>query len=88
MILFFTGCICQARMDIVFVLDYPKALDRVINLRQIQIMGRMKNFILDVVDRLSIGPEHGMVGVVEFARWANITFSVSEYDTRVISNSY
>ena len=82
LILFFTGCICQARVDIVFVLDISKSIGQSNQSEADLNYGRMKNFTLDVVDRLSIGPEHGMVGVVEFARWANITFSVSEYDNK------
>ena len=82
MILFFTGCICQARVDIVFVLDISKSIGQSNQSEADSNYGRMKNFTLDVVDHLSIGPEHGMVGVVEFARWANITFSVSKYDNK------
>ena len=44
----------------------------------------MKNFTLNVVYVLSIGPDNSMVGMVEFARWANIKFSVSEYTNKTV----
>ena len=73
----FTGC--RPRADIVFVVDISKSIgkgeqvDADFNFREV------KTFITDVVKFLSIGPNSSLVGVVEFARWANITFSVSNY---------
>ena len=77
MILLFTGC--QPRVDIVFVLDISKSIGQGNQHTAELNFDRMKNFVLNMIDALSIGPEHGMVGVVEFARWAEIRFSVSEY---------
>ena len=39
---------------------------------------RVKTFIVDVVKIIRIGTNYSLVGVVEFARWANIIFSVSD----------
>ena len=39
---------------------------------------RVKEFIVDVVKIIRIGTNYSLVGVVEFARWANIIFSVSD----------
>ena len=70
---------CRPRADIVFVVDISKSIgkgeqaDADFNFREV------KTFISDVVEFLSIGPNRSLVGVVEFARWANITFSVSNY---------
>ena len=77
MIILFTGC--QPRVDIVFVLDISKSIGQGNQHTAELNFDRMKNFVLNMIDALSIGPEHGMVGVVEFARWAEIRFSVSEY---------
>ena len=77
MILLFTGC--QPRVDIVFVLDISKSIGQGNQHTAELNFDRMKNFVLNMIDALSIGPEHGMVGVVEFARWAEIRFSVLEY---------
>ena len=86
MILLFTGC--QPRVDIVFVLDISLSIGQGNQHTAELNFDRVKNFILNVIDTLSIGPEHGMVGVVEFARWAEIKFSVSEYtDKRVLQTA-
>ena len=66
-------------MDIVFVIDISVSIGQRNQDTAESNFKRVKNFILNVVDVLHIGPKHGMVGVVEFARWVNITFSVSEY---------
>ena len=76
----FTGC--RPRADIIFVVDISKSIgkgkqsDADLNFREV------KRFIANVVDFLSIGPNSSLVGVVEFARWADITFSVSNYTNR------
>ena len=75
--LLFTACPTKA--DIVFVLDISISIGQGNQSTADLNFDRMKNFILDVVDFLSIGPDNSMVGVVEFARFAEITFSVSEY---------
>ena len=77
LILLFTEC--QTRADIVFALDITKSIGQGNQHTAELNFDRMKNFILDVVNILSIGPHDSMVGVVEFARFAEIRFSVSEY---------
>ena len=66
-------------MDIVFVLDIPVSIGQGDQYAAELNFDRMKNFMLNVVDVLSIGPDNSMVGVVEFARWAEMRFSVSGY---------
>ena len=80
LILLFTEC--QPRVDIVFVLDISISIGQGNQSTADLNFDRMKNFILNVVDALRIGPNDGMVGVVEFARWAEIRFSVSEYTNK------
>ena len=77
LILLFTGC--QTRADIVFVIDISLSIGQGNQHTAELNFDRVKRFLLNVVDFLSIGPENTMVGVVEFARWAEIRFSVSEY---------
>ena len=73
----FTGC--QPRADIIFVVDISKSIGKGNQDTADLNFGRVKAFIADVVEFSSIGPNNSLVGVVEFARWANITFSVSDY---------
>ena len=77
LILLFTEC--QPKIDIVFVIDISKSIGQSNQDKAELNFDRMKNFTLDVVNFLTIGPDNSMVGVVQFARWANITFSVSEH---------
>ena len=70
---------CQPKMDIVFVLDISKSIGKNKQSTADLHFDRMKKFILDVVVFLSIGPNNSMVGVVEFARRAEMRFSVSQY---------
>ena len=77
MILLFTEC--QPRVDIIFVIDISKSIGQG-NQETVDLnFDQIKDFLLNVVNFLSIGPDNSLVGVVEFARWADIRFSVSEY---------
>ena len=75
-------------MDIVFVIDISKSIGQSNQSAADLNYNRMKNFILDVVNFLIVGPDNSLVGVVEFARWAKTKFSVSEYtDKRVLQKA-
>ena len=82
MILLFTGC--QPRLDIVFVIDISISIGQGNQYTADLNFDQVKNFILNVVNILSIGPDNSMVGMVEFARWANIKFNVSEYTNKTV----
>ena len=70
---------CRPRADIVFVVDISKSIGQDNQDTADLNFGQVKRFITDVVDILRIGTNYSLVRVVEFARWANITFSVSDY---------
>ena len=68
-------------MDIIFVIDISKSIGQGNQHTAELNFDQIKGFLLNVVNFLSIGPDiiNSLVGVVEFARWADIRFSVSEY---------
>ena len=66
-------------MDIVFVIDISKSIGQGNQHTAELNFDQVKGFLLNVVNFLTIGPDNSLVGVVEFARWADIRFSVSEY---------
>ena len=74
---FFTEC--RPRADIVFVVDISKSIGQGNQGTADFNFGQVKRFITEVVEILRIGTNYSLVRVVEFARWANITFSVSDY---------
>ena len=81
----FTGC--RIKTDFVFLLDNSISLGkikrkRVVQKRAVQNFGIMKEFIINVIKSLVIGQNDSMAGLILFAKYANISFPVSQYTNK------
>ena len=70
---------CDLRVDIVFVLDISKSIGQRDQDLADKNFKDVTTFVSNVVQFLNISLTNSMVGVIEFARWANIKFNVSYY---------
>ena len=72
----FTDCPSQTMQyaDLIFVLDSSASITR--------IWPEMRNFVINIINRIDIGPQNVRVGMVQFSDTAEVEISLGQFDNK------
>ena len=73
---------CKIKTDFVFLLDNSISIGHGNQETAVENFGIMKEFVINVIKSLVIGQNDSMAGLILFAKYANISFPVSQYTNK------